>query len=183
MQKRQSDLYDRFVGHRINASTLPTDDYPELLRKIVMPIAPSGMTQVHLNDGTTTQANESALTVALLNYAEDHGIQDVSNLSVLGFENGYHGNSIGTLSCSDDRVNLQGVPTFDWPRASFPKMKYPLVEHEKENRAEEDRCLEEIRQTIKSRRNLKKDVAAIIIEPISAFENHMATPYFYKRLR
>jgi 3-deoxy-manno-octulosonate cytidylyltransferase (CMP-KDO synthetase) len=50
-------------------------------------------------------------------------------------------------------------------------MKYPLVEHEKENRAEEDRCLEEIRQTIKARRNLKKDVAAIIIEPISAFEN------------
>jgi adenosylmethionine-8-amino-7-oxononanoate aminotransferase len=64
------------------------------------------MTQVHLNDGTTTQANESALTVALLNYAEDHGIQDASNLCVLGFEHGYHGNSIGTLSCSDDRVNL-----------------------------------------------------------------------------
>jgi 4-aminobutyrate aminotransferase/(S)-3-amino-2-methylpropionate transaminase len=62
-------------------------------------------------------------------------------------------------------------------------MKYPLVEHEKENRAEEDRCLEEIRQIIKVRRNLKKDVAAIIIDPISSFENHMATPYFYKRLR
>jgi adenosylmethionine-8-amino-7-oxononanoate aminotransferase len=72
----------------------------------MMPIAPAGMTQVHLNDGTTTQANESALTVALLNYAEDHGIQDASNLCVLGFEHGYHGNSIGTLSCSDDRVNL-----------------------------------------------------------------------------
>jgi 4-aminobutyrate aminotransferase/(S)-3-amino-2-methylpropionate transaminase len=129
------------------------------------------MTQVHLNDGTTTQANESALTVALLNYAEDHGIQDASNLCVLGFEHGYHGNSIGTLSCSDDRVNLQGVPTFDWPRAPFPKMNYPLVENEFENRAEEDRCLEEIRQIVKTRRNLKKDVAAIIIEPISAFEN------------
>jgi 4-aminobutyrate aminotransferase/(S)-3-amino-2-methylpropionate transaminase len=62
-------------------------------------------------------------------------------------------------------------------------MKYPLVENEFENRAEEDRCLEEIRQIVKTRRNLKKDVAAIIIEPISAFENQMATPYFYKRLR
>lgn len=71
-----------------------------------MPIAPAGMTQVHLNDGTTTQANESALTVALLSYAEEHGISDLSNLCVLGFEKGYHGNSIGTLSCSDDRVNL-----------------------------------------------------------------------------
>jgi adenosylmethionine-8-amino-7-oxononanoate aminotransferase len=85
---------------------LPTDDYPEILRQIVMPIAPPGMTQVHLNDGTTTQANESALTVALLKYAENHGIQDVSNLCVLGFEKGYHGNSIGTLSCSDENVNL-----------------------------------------------------------------------------
>jgi len=25
-------MYDRFIGHRINASVLPTEDYPELLR-------------------------------------------------------------------------------------------------------------------------------------------------------
>jgi 4-aminobutyrate aminotransferase/(S)-3-amino-2-methylpropionate transaminase len=62
-------------------------------------------------------------------------------------------------------------------------MKYPIVDHEVDNRAEEDRCLDEIRQIVKSRRDQKKDVAAIIIEPISAFENQMATPYFYKRLR
>jgi adenosylmethionine-8-amino-7-oxononanoate aminotransferase len=71
-----------------------------------MPIAPPGMTQVQLNDGTTTQANEAALTVALLKYAENHGVADLSDLCVLGFENGYHGNSIGTLSCSDSRVNM-----------------------------------------------------------------------------
>lgn len=136
-----------------------------------MPIAPPGMTQVHLNDGTTTQANESALTVALLKYADLHGIKDVSELCVLGFENGYHGNSVSTLSCSDDRVNVQGAPLFDWPRAAFPKMRYPMAEFEHENRAEEDRCLENIRKTIKERRDLRKDVAAIIIEPISAFEN------------
>jgi 4-aminobutyrate aminotransferase / (S)-3-amino-2-methylpropionate transaminase len=171
------------VGHRVNASVLPTDDYAELLKEVVMPIAPPGMTQVHLNDGTTTQANESALTVAMLAYASTHGIADASNLCVLGFENGYHGNSVGTLSCSDPKVNLQEAPTFDWPRASFPKIRYPMAEFEHENRAEEDRCLEEIRQTIKSRRSAKKDVAAIIIEPITAFGNHMATPYFYKRLR
>lgn len=148
-----------------------------------MPIAPPGQTQVHLSDGTTTQANESALTTALLKYAETHKISDASNLCVLGFENGYHGSSVGTLSCSDDRVNLQGVPTFDWPRAPFPKVQYPMAQFEHENRAEEDRCLEEIRNIIKQRRNAKKDVGAIIIEPISAFENTFATPYFYKRLR
>ena len=132
----------------MDASTLPTDDYPELLREVVMPIAPPGMTQVHLSDGTTTQANESALTVALLKYAELHKVEDVSNLCVLGFENGYHGNSFGTLSCSDPRVNLQEVPTFDWPRAPFPKIKYPMADYEHENKAEEDRCLDEIRSII-----------------------------------
>jgi 4-aminobutyrate aminotransferase / (S)-3-amino-2-methylpropionate transaminase len=162
---------------------LPTDDYADLLREVVMPIAPPGMNQVHLNDGTTTQANESALTVALLQYAKNHGVEDLSNLCVLGFENGYHGNSIGTLSCSDARVNLQDAPLFDWPRAPFPKMQYPMAEFAHENRAEEDRCLDEIRKIIKQRRDIRKDVGAIIIEPISAFENQMATPYFYKRLR
>lgn len=100
------------------------------------------MTQVHLNDGTTTQANESALIVSLLKYAHDHKIEDVSDLCVLGFEDGYHGNSIGTLSCSDNKVNLQHIPTLNWPVAPFPQMKYPMAQFEHENRAEEDRCLE-----------------------------------------
>lgn len=113
-----------------------------------MPIAPSGMTQVHLNDGTTTQANESALTVALLKYAKLHK-KDASNLCVLGFDYGYYGNSFATLSASDPGVNVQQVPTFDWPRAPFPKIRYPMAEYEHENRAEEDRCLEEIRKIIK----------------------------------
>jgi 4-aminobutyrate aminotransferase/(S)-3-amino-2-methylpropionate transaminase len=133
----------------VNASVLPTDDYADLLREVVMPIAPPGMTQVHLNDGTMTQANESALTVAMLKYADLHGVKDVSNLCVLGFENGYHGNSVSTLSASDERVNLQGVPTFEWPRAPFPKIRYPFAEFEFENRAEEDRCLDEIRKIVK----------------------------------
>lgn len=75
------------MANRVDASVLPTDDYADLLRDNVMPIAPAGMTQVHLNDGTTTQANESALTIALIKYARDHGksAQDAENLCVLGF--------------------------------------------------------------------------------------------------
>lgn len=80
---------------------MPPEDYVDMLRATVMPIAPAGMSEVHLLDGTTTQANESALTVAMLKYAHDHKIEDASNLCVLGFQNGYHGNSVTTLSCSD----------------------------------------------------------------------------------
>lgn len=58
-----------------------------------------------------------------------------------------------------------------------------MAEFEAENRVEEERCLQEIRHIIKTRRDQRKDVGAIIIEPITAFENNMATPYFYKRLR
>jgi 4-aminobutyrate aminotransferase-like enzyme len=50
-------------------------------------------------------------------------------------------------------------------------MRYPMAEFEHENKAEEDRCLDEIKTIIKNRRDQKRDVAAIIIEPISAFEN------------
>ena len=74
-------------------------------------------------------------------------------------------------------------PASDWPRAPFPKIRYPMAVYEYENRAEEDRCLNAIRKIITDRRDAKKDVAAIIIEPISQFENQFATPYFYKRLR
>jgi 4-aminobutyrate aminotransferase/(S)-3-amino-2-methylpropionate transaminase len=167
----------------VNVNYLPPEDYADLLRDSVMPIAPNGTNQVFLTDGTTTQANEAALLNAVAKHARDNNVSDASKLTVLGFKNGYHGNSIGTLSCSDSAANVQGVPTFDWPKAPFPEMKYPMAEYEHENRREEDRCLDEVRKIISSQRDHGKDVAALIIEPITALNNQMATPYFYKQLR
>jgi hypothetical protein len=40
--------------------------------------------------------------------------------------------------------------------------------------------LNETRNLIK---NSSKPIGAMIIEPVTAFENQMATPYYYKRLR
>ena len=37
------------------------------------------------------------------------------------------------------------IPVFDWPKAPFPYLKYPLEKHERENKAEEERCLEMVR--------------------------------------
>lgn len=36
------------------------------------------------------------------------------------------------------------IPSFDWPIAPFPRLKYPLEEFVKENEQEEARCLEEV---------------------------------------
>lgn len=86
-----------------------------------MPVAPKGTKQVHFTGGTISQANEAAMSIALLKYAKDNK-KDASKLTILGFENNYHGDSIGALSCSDESTNMKNLPTFDWPRAPFPKI-------------------------------------------------------------
>ena len=55
--------------------------------------------------------------------------------------------------------------------------------HEHENAQEEQRCLQAVRDIIKARRDLRRDVGAIIIEPITSYNNLVATPNFYRGLR
>ena len=38
-----SQLYDRFVTHKVDASSLPPSDFSDLVRELVMPFAPEGM--------------------------------------------------------------------------------------------------------------------------------------------
>jgi 4-aminobutyrate aminotransferase-like enzyme len=103
---RQTEKYDRFVTHKVNANTLPPQDFADLIRENVMEAAPNGMNQVHLGGGSTgTEANELALSVAMRHYAKQHGVTDLGSLCVLGFNNGIHGNSTGTLSCSSVDAN------------------------------------------------------------------------------
>ena len=40
---RDSDLYDRFVTHRVDANSLPPNDMADIIRDHVMPAAPKGM--------------------------------------------------------------------------------------------------------------------------------------------
>jgi 4-aminobutyrate aminotransferase / (S)-3-amino-2-methylpropionate transaminase len=88
---RTTDLYDRFVTHKVDANSLPPSDFADLLRELVMPAAPSGMVQVHLGGGSTgAEANELALAVALRHFAKAHNAE-VGSLCVLGFDNSNHG--------------------------------------------------------------------------------------------
>jgi len=61
------------------------------------------------------------MSIAFLRYAEAHK-KEYAKLSVCGFANGSHGNSIATLSCSDESVNQLNVSTFDWPVAPLPDL-------------------------------------------------------------
>ena len=43
INSRDSELYDRFVTHKVDANTLAPNDFADLLRDNVMPAAPKGL--------------------------------------------------------------------------------------------------------------------------------------------
>lgn len=63
-------------------------------------------------------------------------------------------------------------------------MKYPLEDHVAENKAEEARCLDQVRSIIHQRREEGRPVAGMIIEPVQAEGgDRSATDDFYRNLR
>ena len=150
---RSTEVYDRFITHKVDANSLPTTDMADIIREMVMPAAPKGMVQVHLGGGNTaTEANELALAVALKHYAKTHNT-NVGSPCVLGFDNSNHGQSTGTLSCSSTDANPEKLPAFPWPKAEYPQLQYPLAHFEHDNRAEEDRCISVIKNIISNKRS------------------------------
>jgi 4-aminobutyrate aminotransferase/(S)-3-amino-2-methylpropionate transaminase len=121
---------------------------------------------------------------------------------------------LGALSVTHSHpIQKLDIPTFDWPQAEFPTLKYPLHEHQRENEAEEERCLARVslkrnslkvtshfpeRFSPKSYAQLfifkveeifyeerkKRPIAAAIIEPIQAEGgDRHASPDFFNKLR
>lgn len=175
-------VYDTYLQGNRDLTHCPPHDFNDILREKIMPVAPKGMHNIFLADGSTTNANEIAITNAMMHYAKKHR-KDFSSLQVLGFEHGSHGQSVATLSCSDKAVNRHNLPTYNWPIAPWPKLKYPLSAHEEANNAEESRCLEETRKLLEQAKANGTDVAAVIIEPVSSYKTMQATPMFFKQLR
>ena len=72
------------------------------------------------------------------------------NFVAIGFEGGYHGKFMTSLSVSSLNKNIKdGVSTYDWPIAPFPKIQYPYDEFYNENVKEENRCVGEVEKIIK----------------------------------
>ena len=123
------------------------------------------------------------------------------NLSILSFKGCFHGRTIGLLSCSHSRP-IQGVdiPTMFWPKADFPKYKYPLHENLRDNQLEDERCLALVEELIEKAVCLLnkyfkfviisiqtldgQPVAGVISEPIQSEggDNH-ASPAFFQGLK
>lgn len=100
------------------------------------------------------------------------------DLAVLSFENSFHGRGFGSLSATRSKaVHKMDIPSFDWPQATFPNLKYPLEQFSSENQQEETRCLQEVTQILSS---WHIPVAAVIVVPIQSEggDNHASAVFF-----
>ncbi|XP_060813303.1 4-aminobutyrate aminotransferase, mitochondrial-like [Bombus pascuorum] len=65
-------------------------------------------------------------------------------LSILSFEGGFHGRTFGALALTHYKYIMKiDIPSLQWPIAPYPHYLYPLDQHEKENKEEDARCLEQ----------------------------------------
>lgn len=190
---RDSPIYDEALAHSANLAEFPSSSLPDLLRDAMLTNAPFESAEFHLASNEDL-AMENAIKTAFLKYQENEGItlrpqldSDYSNVetnySVLSFTNSTHGKTIGGLSASQGGAGkMNGVPSFNWAVADFPKIQYPMSRFEQDNIAAENAALAQA-ETIISERLATNPVAAVVIEPITQLNNEMATPVFYQKLR
>jgi 4-aminobutyrate aminotransferase / (S)-3-amino-2-methylpropionate transaminase len=178
----------------------PQHDWASILETGILRVAPKGLDQV-FTALAGSDANETAYKAAFIWRRQqerggadvDFSPEDISStmlnhapgsphLSIMSFTSAFHGRLFGSLSTTRSKpIHKLDIPAFDWPRAPFPALKYPLEQHVEENAAEEQRCLAEAERIIKEFHN---PVAAVIIEPIQSEggDNH-ASPAFFAGLR
>ncbi|VTJ53740.1 Hypothetical predicted protein [Marmota monax] len=180
---------------------LPPENFVEKLRESLLSVAPKGMTQL-ITMACGSCSNENAFKTIFMWYrSKERGQRSFSkeeldtcminqapgcpDYSILSFMGAFHGRTMGCLATTHSKaIHKIDIPSFDWPIAPFPRLKYPLEEFVKENEQEEARCLEEVEDLIVKYRKKKKTVAGVIVEPIQSEggDNH-ASDDFFRKLR
>lgn len=191
------------ASHIVNRPALgvfPSSDWADILSTGVLAAAPKGLNQV-VTGTTGSDANEMAYKAAFMwkrqqqrggrdvdptaeemSSAMDNAKPGAPDMSILSFKTGFHGRLFGSLSTTRSKpIHKLDIPAFDWPQAPFPMLRYPLHEHEAENAAEEQRCLDETERLITEFHN---PPAAVVVEPVQSEggDNH-ASPAFFQGLR
>jgi len=189
------------MANRPALGWFPSEDWLNRVRDSMMSVAPPGTSQVFpMMCGTCS--NENGIKLMFMRYMHKrrsgrteftpeelstvltHQAPGSPKLSILSFKGAFHGRTIGLLSCSNSRP-IQGVdiPSLSWPKADFPKYKYPLEENVRENQQEDQRCLAKVEELLVKSTRDGAPVAGVITEPIQAEggDNH-ASPAFFKAL-
>ena len=117
----------------------PNKDFTKTLRDTFMSVAPKGMDQIYpMMCGTCS--NENAIKLMFMKYMDrlrdgraeftkeelettmKHQAPGSPKLSILSFKGGFHGRTVGLLSCSNSRpIHGVDIPTLEWPKADFPR--------------------------------------------------------------
>ncbi|XP_030637374.1 4-aminobutyrate aminotransferase, mitochondrial-like [Chanos chanos] len=180
---------------------LPPKEFTGKLGEGLLSVAPKGLSRVQTM-ACGSCSNENAYKSIFIWYrTKQRGHSDPTpeesttsvinqapgcpDLSILSFMGGFHGRTLGCLATTHTKaIQKLDVPSFDWPIAPFPRLRYPLEQYERENAQEESRCLEEVEDLITKWALKGKPVAGIVIEPIQAEggDNH-ASPEFFRKLR
>jgi len=200
-------LMATWAASRPAQGLMPPKELPQMLQDTFLKIAPKGMTKVQtMLCGST--ANENLFKAVFFRMrakqreAEGRGITDFTaaehessminqspgcsnDLSIMSFQGGFHGRTLGALSCTHSKsIHKLDAPSFDWPTAPFPARRYPLAANVEYNEAEEQRCLDEVRNIFQTRRQEKRPVAGIIIEPVLSEGGDLhASADFFKGLQ
>jgi 4-aminobutyrate aminotransferase/(S)-3-amino-2-methylpropionate transaminase len=183
---------DAGIVNSANSAQFPAHDLGMQIRECLWPIKPEGLTEVQFTPNGS-QAIETAIKMAYLKRLEDEGsLRNVSfselsesdyenkesKLRVVTFENSNHVKTLAGLNASSGGLGKLGLPMHKWPVLPFPELQYPIHKHEAENRAEEDRCIANVRAELE-----EGNVAAVVVEPITFSGGKMATPTFFRELR
>ncbi|KAJ9596444.1 hypothetical protein L9F63_012528, partial [Diploptera punctata] len=190
------------IVNRPALGVFPGADWPNKLKNVLLQISPPGLSQI-----TTMMcgscSNENAYKNIFLWYQQKQRGGGTSfsqqemdscminqppgspSLSILSFKGAFHGRTLGVLSTTHSKyIHKIDVPAFDWPVASFPEYKYPLEEHERENEAEDKKCLAEVEDLIEKYNKRGTPVAGIVVEPIqSEGGDNEASPSFFQKLQ
>jgi len=203
----QDPLMSTFGQSRAALGLMPPKELPALLDETFLRIAPKGLTKVQpMLDGSS--ANENVFKAAFMRMkAKQRAMRGIAattfsqeelsscmenqmpgcanELSILSFAGGFHGRSLGALSCTHSKaLHKLDVPAFDWPIAPFPQTRYPVESHQEWNDSEERRCIEEVRQIFRQRSEQGRPVAGAIIEPVLSEGGDLhASPAFFRDLQ
>lgn len=146
----------------------PSAQWYDILRDGLLRVAPEGLDKIFTAQ-SGSEANELAFKAAFMLYRRKQRGEGVEwtaeeinscmnnakpgspDLAVLSFARSFHGRGFGSLSCTRSKaVHKLDIPSFNWPQAPFPSLKYPLEKNVDENKAEEQRCLAAVEELITS---------------------------------
>lgn len=180
----------------------PPGDWEALLKSGILAVAPKGLNQV-FTAMAGSDAIETSYKAAFIykrrmdrmdrGEGEDFTTEEMvsamknqppgsPNLAIMSFKNAFHGRLFGSLSTTRSKpIHKLDIPSFNWPQATFPRLKYPLEENVEANKKEEACRLDEVEDIIKT---WNCPIAAVVVEPIQSEggDNH-ASPEFFQGLR